>query len=346
MLLGSCLRILLAPEVHVRMLVLFGSHPRGQACPLDSIASTNYKWDYYKWCLQKLRLTALFHFLREPFMQRAILSISLFLSMISGQATRAALPLRTETFDTNPSWMSIGSGSNGNLFGFQPQSTFAGGGAGEAGGTFTRSDFNRVYADTNLGGFIDLDQPFEAHGKFDFIAKNRPDFGQPMWLGHFGLEDGNFGAGNKVGLFFNNGASQADLSWGLGIKMIGVSDAQTSQSVIAPNIHREWSYSWDPIGGDFGMGRLTGSLSGPGGGTRTVDLSPEQRAFGVHFDAFGFAGHFPSGPNPNPTFLATMFIDDVAYSVAIPEPASMTFVLASMATLMVPLVRRRLGDTR
>jgi hypothetical protein len=252
----------------------------------------------------------------------------------------AALPLRTEAFDVNPGWTTIGNGANGNTFGFQAQSALAGGTLGEAGGTFTRSNFNRVYADTDLGGTITLDQPFEARGKFDFTARNRPDFGQPMWIGHFGLEGGNFGAGNKVGLFFNNGEAQAELSWGLGIKMIGVSDAQTSQSIIVPNVDREWSYSWEPSGGVNGVGRLTGSLSGPGGGTHVLDLSPEQRAFGVALDAFGLAGHFPSAPTGNSTFFATMYIDDLSYSV--PEPSCLALVAVPFALLLFCFWLKRL----
>ena len=47
---------------------------------------------------------------------------------------------------------------------------------GEAGGTFTRSDTFRYYADTNLGGSLNLNQPITASGLFNCTAANTPDF--------------------------------------------------------------------------------------------------------------------------------------------------------------------------
>jgi len=75
--------------------------------------------------------------------------------------------VRTENFDVDPGWTVLGSGANGNDFGYQATSSHAGGSPGEGGGTFTRSNFEKYYADTSLGGSFTLGQPFSASGKFD-----------------------------------------------------------------------------------------------------------------------------------------------------------------------------------
>jgi len=47
-------------------------------------------------------------------------------------------PLRLESFDVDPGWASLGSGGNGNDFGYRTTAN-AGRSPGEAGGTFTRA---------------------------------------------------------------------------------------------------------------------------------------------------------------------------------------------------------------
>jgi hypothetical protein len=152
-----------------------------------------------------------------------------------------------------------------------------------------------------------------------------------------------FGQGNKAGLLFNNGASDSELSWGVGVNLIGAGGETTIQSIISPNIDRTWEYEWDPMGGIWGVGRLTATLSGPGGGTKFVDLNPLQRSVGVQFDSFGFAGHFPSPPSPRSSFFADMYIDDVSYSTGIlvaQVPESASAVIWSTLTVLVTMVAR------
>jgi hypothetical protein len=72
-----------------------------------------------------------------------------------------------------------------------------------------------------------------------------------------------------------------------------------------------------------GGGELTATLSGPGGGTQTVDLTPTQRATlaPASVNAFGLSVSYPSISSSE---FANIFIDDVTYTVAVPEAGSIT----------------------
>src|SRR5688500_14133324 len=63
-----------------------------------------------------------------------------------------------QTFDSAPAdWVGNGNTADGNNFGFSgTDNTGGASGAGEAGGTFSRSVGLHTYADTNIGGTLDL----------------------------------------------------------------------------------------------------------------------------------------------------------------------------------------------
>lgn len=235
---------------------------------------------------------------------------------------------RTQNFDSDPGWTTVGSGASGNNFGYQATSSNAGGTAGEAGGTFTRGTTGRIYADTNIGT-LSLDQPFSASGKFDYTGSNHPDFGPSFVIGHF-QEIGNplNGDFSQIGIGFgSDGPNQ--LGWTV-VVTEGFADGSAiavggSLSYIDPNIDRTWSYSWNPTGGVNGVGELTATLSGPGGGTQTVDLTAMQRATLVpaSVNAFGMSVSYPTQTDSSE--FANIFIDDVTY--AVPEPSTLLMSL-------------------
>ncbi len=250
--------------------------------------------------------------------------------------------VQTQNFDTDPGWTTVGSGANGNNFGYQAASANAGGSVGEAGGTFTRGTTGRIYADTNIGT-LSLDQPFSASGKFDFTGSNRPDFGPSFVIGHF-LEVGDPLAGDfsQIGIGFGNGGTN-NLEWTVVIT-VGFANGSSIATggvltAIDPNIDRTWSYDWNPTGGVNGGGLLTAILSGPGGGTKSLDLTTTQRATlaPASVNAFGLSVSYPTLSDSSE--FANVFIDDVAYTVAdssvAPEPSSIAvWSLLSLALIV------------
>jgi len=224
--------------------------------------------------------------------------------------------VRTEDFSVDPGWSVVGSGLNENHFGYQPSSSFAGGSTGEGGGTFTRSNFVKYYADTHLGGTLTLDQPLSASGKLDYTDSFHADFGYTNMLGHFSKS--GFG---RVGIAVNYDGNANKFYWTPVIILDDFTDlsASTAFTKIGPNVDRAWSYSWDPNGG-AGYGSLTTLLDGV---THTIELTAAQRAVGSTMDAFGFAGL--AGPSTVSTWYADIYFDDLTCTV-VPEPSA--FILS------------------
>lgn len=252
------------------------------------------------------------------------ISLMAFVPILVIVVDAQAVGLRTETFDVDPQWTSVGDGVNGNDFGFRT-SDIAGGSPGEGGGRFARTDSTRFYADTDFPNTVRLDQPFQASGRLDLGAVDaNPDFGNPLWLGHF-----NPDSIAKAGLFFNDGPPGPGLAWSMSIAFPGgIALSPTPQMNFQPGVDRTWSYAWDPIGGVGGVGRLTGTLSGPDGGSRIVDVDwSGVDPSNVTFTAFGFN----AGVNPPASAerFADIFVDDLLYTV--PEPS--TFALAALGML-------------
>jgi len=251
------------------------------------------------------------------------LSVLSALAMVATTSPALAQVVRSQNFDTDPGWTLVGSGANGNNFGYRTSAN-AGGSAGEAGGRFTRSTFVRTYADTS-GISLSLDAVFAAQGRFNFTNDNAPDFGPALQVGHFS------GSGlASVGVSFNNN-NTGTLHWQASVRLDDGTNIISPPSIpLLSNVPRTWSYDWNPTGGT-GSGRLTVTLSGiNGGGTDIIDLTPAQRAVGVTLDGFGFNGE--SATSSNSGLLADIFIDDVTYSVIpVPEPSSVALMTVTVA---------------
>lgn len=256
--------------------------------------------------------------------------VFLFVSLLGPAAN--ALESRTENFDTDPQWSILNNNRFGNVFGYQT-SSFAGGNPGEAGGTFTRSDFVRYYGDTDLGGTITLDNAFSASGKFDHTAANFPDFGNTFIIGHFSSTSKN----PKVGIgLFDIGAG---LRWGPRIAFDDfVTTGGLPQTLInlTPNVDHTWEYSWNPH-----TDTLTTTLDGF---TQHLVIPPELVSRGAKLDSFGLAGS-PTNFESSSKF-ATVFIDDVTYSTAVPEPSTAFLCLLFPCAFGIVARSRRAGQGR
>jgi hypothetical protein len=247
--------------------------------------------------------------------RRSLSFAAICLCLLARPTAAPAQVVRTQSFDTNPGWATVGSGVNGNSFGYLVTGR-AGGTAGEGGGQYTRSTTTRYYGDTNLGGALTLNQPFSAGGKFNPTAFSAPDIGTGLVLGHFAV-----GGVGQVGIVFNNDAS--NLYWRAYVRFNDGTDVNTLANVIGANVARTWDYTWNPAGGAQGGGLLTVDVSGPGGGTQTIDLNPAQRALGSTVDAFGLSSR-PAVSSNSGQFV-DLAIDDLSYT-AVPEPSALVLV--------------------
>ena len=243
---------------------------------------------------------------------------------LAGQAWGAS---RTENFDVDPGWSVLGTGINGNDFGYRQESSHAGGSPGEGGGRFTRSEFVKYYADTNLDGTITLDTPFSASGRFDYAQANNPDFGYTNMLGYFSTIGDSY-----VGIGMNYDGHAGWIYW-RGVMSLDAGTEVTDwerlpDTPIGPNTDRTWSFSWDPSGGSEGGGLLTVALDEV---SNTAELTPALRSKAFAVDAFGWRGGV--SPSSNPAQYADIFFDDLTYTV-VPEPSSVAMVFMGAFTLI------------
>jgi len=210
------------------------------------------------------------------------------------------LTTTTELFGSDPGWMSSGSGVGGNDFGYHAD--------GRIGGRFSRAGFARMIADTSLDG-LTLDQSISASGTLSVTGSNRPDFHGPMYLGHFDVANMSLD-GLALGISFtNNNSASGPLYW-----RAGISGPDGGLPLVAPlDQELDWSYDWDPVGGEYEAGRLTVQL---GEETQQLDLTAEQRASfaDTSLSGFGFMGVDQQGSWSQADWYAELYIHDVAYS--------------------------------
>lgn len=260
------------------------------------------------------------------------LATALIAIALAGIADRASAS-KTQTFDTEASAAADGwVGANnrvpayGTDFGWS-DSNLAGGasGAGEAGGYFPRHNLPvAYYADVEIGT-ASLNQPLVASGKIVFFTENL-DGG--VRLGFFNKEivDGGNNLPPMVGINFAEGPRFQPV-----IRLqnsAGVSGALTNPG-IGSNV-TDFLISWNPA---------TRILSASFGGV-SIDspvLSQAQIDLGATVNAFGlFTGAAGTDIIDR---RARVFIDDITYSVGVPEPTTM--ILLGLGLPLAICARRK-----
>jgi hypothetical protein len=218
---------------------------------------------------------------------------------------------RAPEFSKDPNWDEAGNRATyrakdvggAHDFGFSP-TNYAGGKAGELGGTFWRSGKYAYYADKV--GPLSLDDRLEARGKV-VLKSGAPD--SDMFLGWFNSANkdepparaGHFlgvhvGGPTRVGHYF-----QPSLTTATGAK------AQAAAGpILTPGTVYDWSLVYDPAA-EAGNGAVTVTL---GMESVTLPLRKGQKAQGARFDRFGVLTPSVGGQ------IVRVYFDDLKYTAA------------------------------
>ncbi len=254
--------------------------------------------------------------------------------MIVCPAIADALPIQAEAFDSEPAprgWTGSLNTSGGNSYGYSAATQHAGGlGAGEAGGTFARLTTRHFYADTTLGGSLDLDDPIQSSGSF-FIG-NRVNASTSQQVGFLNTA-GAIGS-NIMGIVLGEPApSSSDYRVRLRLRLGDGTELTTANQTNFSDGQYSWALDYDPTAGVAGVASLDifDSLGSPLQ-NHSINLLTSHRFIGATFDAFGLLG-FSAAPD-NATETYDLFIDDLTYSVAaVPEPSTLALCLVGICTL-------------
>lgn len=216
---------------------------------------------------------------------------------------------RRQDFARDPMWEASGNRatyqaqdvSGAHDFGLSATS-YAGGGAGEAGGTFWRSGKYAYYADRV--GSLSLDDRLEASGKV-VLRSGGPD--SDMFLGWFNsgeketspTEGGNFlgvhvGGPTRVGHYFHPSLTTAR----------GQRAQAEAGPVLVPGTVYDWSLVYDPDA-EGGRGAVRVTL---GNESVTLRLREGVKAQGGRFDRFGLFTSNIGGQ------IVRLYVDDLKYT--------------------------------
>jgi hypothetical protein len=231
--------------------------------------------------------------------------------LISGPAAVATVVVNN--FDTDPQWTGENNRNGFNNYGYT-NTTVAGGAAGEVGGVFMRRATESFYADTSFGGSFTLANVIAASGKFD--ATNTASMNNKVLIGHLSKQSSD---PSIIGLTIEDGDSSYIRIYPT-LSLANGSTVQGSQQYVLNNRDYWFSYSYNPSGGASAAGQLAMSVTNTTGYTFswTVDLTAAQRAIGATFNAWGMYGPVSADTSS----FGEVYIDDVMYTVPVPEPAT------------------------
>jgi hypothetical protein len=217
------------------------------------------------------------------------------------------------SFDEDPKWK----GQNNRLtfgdtfkrgehnFGYQADSNYAGGKAGEVGGVIF-SDNSGYFADDV--GQLTLDDPLVASGRL--VVKERGSEAG-FYLGWFNSKERGYPPKNLIGVFAegpNSVGSMFRPIYATSDPKIG-NVPKEAPIIDAFGKPHTWKIEYDPEGAN-GLGELRATLDGE---TATLALTAEAREHNATFDRFGIAVYEGGGQ------WHTFYIDDLKYTTGLAE---------------------------
>ena len=220
----------------------------------------------------------------------------------------------TENFDIAPvDWKGLDNGSppQWGPYGWSNTNLTGGtSGAGEAGGTFLRTNVRNYYADTALGGKITEAMSFGASGE---IYVSAPNADNDVIMGHFFAPPQGAVAeeANHAGILLRELDAN---NWRFMARIRGDGSSQTDgNQVIVPNGNYRFSYNFDPV-----ARTVTAQLFPIGGGAAIATSTTGVLQAGEVFEAnsFGWTGGF-SGAGEGQNMQAAM--DGVTYTTYMPK---------------------------
>lgn len=271
----------------------------------------------------RLRARRLFRDMRVRLASAAIVAWTLLASTTAGAQVSVV-----ESFDADlGAWDTLfGAQSSGFDFGWS-DSTFAGGAAGEFGGSFARVNeptgdlsMPRALDTVSFVTPIDLREPFHAEG-WMFLDDDSNDASLDTHIGFF--KENNPTNERIVIRISPNGEDEWRFRMAVNASQGTRLDAPTSFD----STPLSWSFDWTPSGSLDGSGTAVGTVSD---GITTLDLpSPLVFANAASVDSFGVWANSASSTDLART--QRMFFDDVTYTA--PEPGAALLALAAAAAL-------------
>lgn len=241
-------------------------------------------------------------------------------------------PITSQSFDTDPLWVSSNNYASPNNYGFTNASHISGASAGEAGGTLggsTLSYYGDPAADaltlyTNLvaSGKLTIDTHGGFSGAWGLGWFDRTQSGSPTFFG-LRFVDPLSGA-SPVRLRVAYVRPGGDVNENVGGTM-----------TLDSGKDYDWTFSYDPAG-NSGYGTVSATITGidvVDSESTTWNLHPADKPMGSRFNTFGILK--TAGGSGTPEF----FIDNLTYTI--PETASL-----AVAGLFLALAALRHKTTR
>ncbi|MFP6671236.1 MAG: Ig-like domain-containing protein [Pirellulaceae bacterium] len=218
----------------------------------------------------------------------------------------------------------------------------AGGTSGEARASWKRhaAASASYYADTNFSRPTTADDHWNASGKIE-IQNPTGSLGDGGFLGFFNSAmDGPGGESQNItvaGFSFDEGNWSLSLWQTLLGYQSGLQRLDSPTTPITADTSLDFSFHYDPHGGDHGMGLLTGSL---GGQEQQIHLTPANRAAlqGSTFDAFGLYRPAVNDGNYDQPGI-DLYVDELEY-----QYYSMVEVAANETTSDIDLGNQELNQ--